>query len=55
LVRLANERGGEDNITVLIASFSGDGVPGTTEDEVSKLLPVIRRRWWWFWPWNQKG
>ena len=51
LVRLANERGGEDNITVLVASFSGDGMP--TEAETSDVPPAKPRRWWsWFWPWS---
>lgn len=46
LVRLANERGGEDNITVLIASFSGDGLPVLVEDDPSILTPPKKRRWW---------
>lgn len=51
LVRLANERGGEDNITVIIASFSGDDLPTAAVDEVP---PAKRRRWWWFLPWNSR-
>jgi protein phosphatase len=52
LVRLANERGGEDNITVIIASFTGDGLPTAAEDVISDSRPINRRRWWWFLPWN---
>jgi protein phosphatase len=55
LVQLANERGGEDNITVVIASFSGDGLPVSTKDDFSILTATKKKRRWWFWPWNQKG
>lgn len=34
LVRLANENGGEDNITVIIARLTGDGLPDADGDEV---------------------
>ena len=34
LVRLANERGGPDNITVLAARLDGDGLPEAREGEV---------------------
>ena len=51
LIRLANERGGEDNITVLVASFSGDGMP--VEAEIYDVSSAKTRRWWsWFWPWS---
>ncbi|HEY3933551.1 MAG TPA: protein phosphatase 2C domain-containing protein [Gemmatimonadales bacterium] len=33
LVDLANERGGPDNITVLVVRFDGDGLPETASDE----------------------
>ena len=52
LIGLANERGGEDNITVVVATFSGDGLP--TEAEISEVRPATARRRWWFWPWNFK-
>jgi protein phosphatase len=35
LVDLANERGGEDNITVLIAQMSGEGLQAPSETELS--------------------
>ena len=38
LVKLANENGGEDNITVIITKFSGDGLPETEGDEVKLEL-----------------
>ncbi len=39
LVSLANERGGPDNITVVIARFSGEGCSPATPDEEVKLRP----------------
>lgn len=33
MVRLAKERGGEDNITVIVAEFDGDGLPETIINE----------------------
>ena len=38
LVKEANERGGEDNITVVIAKFSGDELPVAEGDEVKLEL-----------------
>lgn len=29
---LANDRGGEDNITVILARFDGAGLPGTSAE-----------------------
>lgn len=34
LIKLANDRGGEDNITVVIAQFSGTGLPPPTSDAI---------------------
>jgi hypothetical protein len=34
LVRVANENGGEDNITVIVAKFSGDALPEPEGEEV---------------------
>jgi PPM family protein phosphatase len=38
LVKEANERGGEDNITVIIARLSGDNLPEPSENEVKLEL-----------------
>lgn len=34
MVKLANERGGEDNITLILAKLSGDDLPETTEEAI---------------------
>jgi serine/threonine protein phosphatase PrpC len=50
LVRLANERGGEDNVTVIVASFSGDGLPLSQGRDIAPPdTAKRRRRWWWLW------
>jgi PPM family protein phosphatase len=45
LIALANERGGPDNITVVIARFDGDGLrssnPGLAEDVGHQVYPLI--------------
>ena len=38
LIREANENGGEDNITVILAKFSGEGLPAPEGDEVKLEL-----------------
>jgi serine/threonine protein phosphatase PrpC len=38
LVKEANENGGEDNITVILAKFSGDNLPEPEGDEVKLEL-----------------
>jgi serine/threonine protein phosphatase PrpC len=40
LVELANARGGEDNITALLAELSGDGLPLSTSDDRVSLETV---------------
>jgi PPM family protein phosphatase len=53
LVELARERGGEDNITIIVAHFDGDGLPPTTPDErpvYASLKEEAPRR---LWPWGK--
>jgi protein phosphatase len=42
LIRLANERGGEDNITVVVARFVGEGLPPASEDEELTTVRIER-------------
>jgi PPM family protein phosphatase len=51
LVQLARERGGEDNITVIVARFNGAGLPEPEPDDAPvyrRFHDKARRR---FWPW----
>ena len=55
LVRIARERGGEDNITVIVARFNGDGLVAPQADDVAEpskpqIEPQRRRS---FWPWRR--
>ena len=52
LVTLARERGGEDNITVIVACFDGDGLPVPTPGEGPSCDQIQDKRQWWFWPWG---
>ena len=50
LVRLANERGGEDNVTVIVANFTGDAAFDTGETKIPTLeIPKQKPSWWRFW------
>ena len=52
LVSLARERGGEDNITVIVACFDGDGLPEPTLGEGPSYERIQDKPRWWFWPWG---
>lgn len=41
LIAEANNRGGEDNITVILARFSGDGLEEPATDRITIELPVL--------------
>lgn len=42
MISLAKERGGEDNITVLLAKFEGDGLPGMSDkSSITKSIQVL--------------
>jgi PPM family protein phosphatase len=55
LVRTARERGGEDNITVIVTRFEGQGLPLPAPDDapsysnIVEIRPTFRR---YFWPWK---
>jgi PPM family protein phosphatase len=52
LVQLARDRGGEDNITVIVACFHGEGLPEPAPDEDLSYEPIEDKSSWWFWPWG---
>jgi serine/threonine protein phosphatase PrpC len=41
LVAEANNRGGEDNITVVLARFSGDDLRDPNDDRITVELPPV--------------
>jgi protein phosphatase len=52
LVQLARERGGEDNITVIVACFNGEGLAEPHPDEGLSYEPIQDKPRWRFWPWG---
>jgi PPM family protein phosphatase len=52
LIQLARERGGEDNITVVVACFHGEGLPEPAPDEDLSYEPIQDKPRWRFWPWG---
>jgi protein phosphatase len=55
LVRMARDRGGEDNITVIVARFNGDGLAAPEPLDVAEPIkpqPDSKRRRS-FWPWRR--
>jgi protein phosphatase len=53
LIELARERGGDDNITVIVASFDGDGLPPPTEGDAPVYERVKEHSGWRLWPRRQ--
>ena len=49
LVRLARDRGGEDNITVIVAFFSGEGLPVPDSEDIPRSSNVRAKSRWRFW------
>jgi PPM family protein phosphatase len=52
LVQLARERGGEDNITIIVAYFDGEGLPEPIPGENPIYEQFQVRSRWRFWPWG---
>jgi PPM family protein phosphatase len=52
LVQLARERGGEDNITVIVACFNGEGLAQPGPDEGLSYERIQDKPRWRFWPWG---
>lgn len=53
LVETARERGGEDNITVIVIKFEGEGLPLSLPDEVPACQPFNDKPRRYFWPWGR--
>jgi protein phosphatase len=53
MVELARERGGEDNITVIVARFDGDGLPPPDRNEKLVYDGLKEHSRWRFWPWSR--
>jgi serine/threonine protein phosphatase PrpC len=49
LVQLARERGGEDNITIIIASFDGAGLSQAAPNDIPSPIDIKPGSWWRFW------
>ncbi len=54
LVDIARERGGEDNITVIIVKFDGEGLPPSFPAEVPVYQRFNEDPRWQFWPWRRR-
>lgn len=50
LIELARHRGGDDNITVIVARFDGDGLPLPTESDAPVYQRVKESSGWRLWP-----
>ncbi len=54
LVDIARERGGEDNITVIVVKFDGEGVPLSLPGEVPVCQRFDEKARWRLWPWRNR-
>ncbi|MBI2988999.1 MAG: Stp1/IreP family PP2C-type Ser/Thr phosphatase [Deltaproteobacteria bacterium] len=57
MIKMARERGGEDNITVIVARFEGERLQPPSPDEVVVNKPFsfddVGQRGWRFWQWRR--
>jgi protein phosphatase len=53
LIELARDRGGDDNITVIVARFDGDGLPLPTEGDAPVYERIKENTRWRLWPRRQ--
>jgi protein phosphatase len=49
LIELARERGGDDNITVIVARFDGDGLPVPADGDAPSYERIKENSGWRFW------
>ncbi|MBI4524578.1 MAG: Stp1/IreP family PP2C-type Ser/Thr phosphatase [Deltaproteobacteria bacterium] len=53
LITIARERGGEDNITVIVVKFEGEGLPPPTAEEQPTYQEFKESKRRGFWPWSK--
>ena len=53
LIDVAKERGGEDNITVIVAKFDGEKLPLPSPEEMAVYQEFREENRWHFWPWGK--
>jgi len=54
LIDLARERGGEDNITVIVAGFEGEGLLAPDPEDVPIYQRIEKNQRRRFWPWGRR-
>lgn len=52
MIAIARVRGGEDNITVIVAKFDGEGLPDPFPEDVPTYRKFEKGVLWRFWPWR---
>jgi protein phosphatase len=54
LIEAAKERGGDDNITTIVARFDGEGLPRPSSAEEIPICREFPAPWKWsIWPWGK--
>lgn len=54
MIAIARDRGGEDNITVIVVKFDGEGLPLPSPAEIPAYQELKQQNGWRFWPWGRR-